>query len=51
MVPLGPKLVLRTSWRPLAALIFTAKAWAFLIISALALTIYRELIFRFLNIY
>jgi len=35
MVPFGPRLVLRTSCKPLAALIFTASAWAALATSAL----------------
>ena len=34
MVPFGPRLVLRTSWSPLAALIFTAKACEALATSA-----------------
>lgn len=35
MVPLGPRLVLRTSCRPLAPLIFNCRAWAALATSAL----------------
>lgn len=52
MVPLGPRLVFKTSCNPLPALMFTPKAYAFLKMSALAFTIYKELIFfKYLNIY
>ena len=38
MVPLGPRLVFRTSCRPLAAEMFTCSAWAALATSALGLS-------------
>lgn len=44
-VPLGPRLLLMTSWRPLAALIFMAKALNLLRTSALELTNWTDDIF------
>ena len=38
MVPLGPRLVFRTSCRPLAAEMFTCSAWAALATSAFGLS-------------
>ena len=47
MVPFGPRLLLRTSWSPLAAEILTDSAWAALATSALGLS---DLIADMLNL-
>lgn len=49
MVPLGPKLVLRTSWSPLAAVMFKCNAAADLATSALGLSAFTAAILGLSN--
>ena len=48
MVPLGPRLVLITSWRPLAPLMFSCRAWAALATSAFGFSAFTAIIRKLL---